>query len=1511
MAAKQEGGPAVRAKSKQKKEGVRWLRYGATILFLIVVLFGFYYLLYTNSRRELLDDYHLRVLGRAARNLETAVANLQSNVGHAPAGAERDARPAAGEPYEDALERALRSQVDKVNGASFVDLKREADLLREAELQPDDEGKPNKLYPEFEPAEVGTRATLDAAGTEPRLVLVTRFQVKDEGFFRARSEAPLRPLLQDVLPPGFEAVVLSRVDGEVLLQIGGARARLTRLPGPKPVKGKEAPPAEPGAEPGTALRVVVVAGVDHKSYLQPLEVDLAAASDAEQAEGASGDWVLCGLMPVSVFRAQALKISPTVVLTCLGVLMFAVLSLPFLKLRFLGRRAPLKALDVAVLGASSVVLGCLATLAVVDFAVYRRLEAERVERLVAVGDELRASARDEIDQLEQQLDALTAWFDPTGPRTDLLWELEFTGPEDPSAIDADGTEPAAGIDPGFHHPRFEMAFWMGSDGGQLDKRTIRAGNTPPVPVASREYFQRALRGELWDAHGQVGGEGGRYVQSIRSKTTGGVFGVLSKRVAPGRGADYSASVRALAERRAEAAARAATADPGAARTAEAGASVDDPAVASEAAAAVGEAASSEATLPVVAAIQARLGSVIEPVLPPGMGFAVVDTDGTVLFHSSPERNLREQLFEEVRDGETLAARVATRSSDVLRSTYRADSHLFRVLPMSGVPWSLVVFVEREMLRSLHFEVLTFTLLLLSSYLLVLALLAAWSGAAPSSSGRGVIALFWPAESHSRGYRTIALAAAVLIAHWGVVSLYQGALWGAVAGACVGGLALAFGFVVARAGESPGNLPRRPGRLALLAALGAAGFVLPAPYHACAHGLLLLFAFLSRRPRVLFGVLILLLAGWTLMQGDALEPVVAGSTLVTSALLAWLATVPRVVPPVPRAHWRRAYWAAWAGVLATLAVVPAFGFYRAVHDEAVVLFAKRDQTELAAALAERHRSLLDGYATAAVSPGTLELLERELRLVPASWDVEASGSPADADALGAAPDVVTGRGPAGDAAGRWLVARERVGEPPPVRPERRSAQPLMAMLGEVFGLHYNRLTRESRGLVADAVPEAGWSWSEAPDAEGGRRLWFRQQHYRAGTPLGRNPDLTRPPVDLQLGSRIAPLLGEPEGAPYWLLAAGVLAFLYAGVFRNAIARVFLMDTARPVFVRGRSASDESGTVRRLLVYPDPRMLAEIGQLPDRLELDTGELRHESVDALFARAVESGRRTIVLRSLQDGLDDPALAARKLELIQRLDARRDLGVVLISMVDPTYFLQREGSAAETNVVRLQWTRALEGFAKWSGAESAESADQRRRDYARRLREAEPQLEAGILAAIVEECWFDPQLQELGLQLAAQSWEQGEAAQVVEEVLERAEPRYRREWATCSTDEKIVLYHLAREGFANWQMGSTVRRLMRRGLIVEGPHLRLVNESLRRFALRAVRPRTVAEWEVEDGASEWTRLRGPLLLVLAALVAFFFYTQRQSFDEMLGMLAAVTTSIPVLLKIVGMTARGRTSEA
>jgi hypothetical protein len=141
----------------------------------------------------------------------------------------------------------------------------------------------------------------------------------------------------------------------------------------------------------------------------------------------------------------------------------------------------------------------------------------------------------------------------------------------------------------------------------------------------------------------------------------------------------------------------------------------------------------------------------------------------------------------------------------------------------------------------------------------------------------------------------------------------------------------------------------------------------------------------------------------------------------------------------------------------------------------------------------------------------------------------------------------------------------------------------------------------------------------------------------------------------------------------------------------------------------------------------------------------------------------------------------------------------------------------------------------------------------------------------------------------------------EILAEIEERASNYYEGLWASCSPVEKLALEHLAEDGFANYRDGKVVRRLIARGLVRRDPHLRLMNETFRRYVVSTVHRTEISQLEQDTQASAWDHFKKPFATILTLVLALFLTTQKERFDATVAIIVGATGVMPSLLKLAG----------
>lgn len=1325
------------------------------------------------------------------------------------------------------------------------------------------------------------------------------------------ARLPLPRLLGPALPDSdFDSVLLARTDGRVLFRLGGKGLNIVRLPieqKPTPAgRDADALGEAPDAPHGwyTTVTEIEVAGTRYKLFTQPLRLPINLRwRERRNADGTTGGrqnenvWVLAGLKSNGNFVTEAMAISPTILVAAFGVAVVALLALPYLKLRFLGRRDALHSHDLLVLTSALSIGTTIATFAVLE--TYARVSfGEAIDsRLKALSADISTAFHQEVACLDEQLRRLTAEHDPEHEH-DAESESDPDPDPDPEhdptrtrLLAREGEDDLLDA-----YPFIEMAYWVQRDGWQTSKWTVQDRTTALIPLDTRDYFiaARDLRFETknaGDCPRTADSSGpdptytkkGYYLESIRSRTTGVVSTVLAQRV------DDRAfgQIRTANEQPDE--------------------QPDEQPI-------------------VVAAALAPLLSVIEPTLPPGFEFAVIDVNGEIMLHSDSTRNLRENFFNELSNSLELRAAVWSRTTRPVRPPpasspgdaagyplepmdveYRARPYRAHLTRLEGTAWTLVSLYDVSAYHIARAEVLTFALAM--SLIYTVLLLGVFGVLHVARAGRDRVrgSLFhwmWPSADQRDTYVGILVFAAAVSLIWLLLQIFVSSALSVLLSALLGLATFLVCFETLRQ-EASGS--KRRSRLARIGAdtLGRLAARWPA---------------LASRHR------------------ERSEPSVAPQD-----------DDARIQIP------HRLYASCIMAVMVVLSVLPPIAFYRAANDEIMALFVMGDQLRWADRIHARSDRVAKRYNGVSMSDDAHKEIRGHLfpvlRGLGESWDMHPAGW-----------RVCLSKACTGSWYGKTADDRGHPDEAGGddcggLHPDDRCFfQPIAAMLGpELPGI-----VRESWEIRSIANEEnRRWhrhgpdivfvdkTLSEVPglglepeprqdDAPGPGAESEPEQNEAAGSEAGQNEaagseqDGRRPRLPESLSDDAALYLASPwpglalpgmDGRWLWvamLVGAAGLALWVA--IRKTVRLVFLTELRAPVFLPIRDWADLDGCRRALVLRSsldnEPRADSKrVFRIRAAQGLDAADI--EKPGEQPETAASAAAATIIVEDFHSGLWDPTVAKQRLALLEKLLAL-DCRVVVHSEVNPLhYFTMVAGDhfrgATEVRPELGRWAAALAPFVRCRNVPRKSAAT--RRVYKRlidarkgiRGTRAIGQAERKILKCLAAECWPNEHLEKIAMDLARREdlrelVVDGDDERLVKQVLDLAESHYRMLWSISGKDERMILYRLARNGFVSWRARELVRRLLHRGLIYLDRGPTLMNESFRQFVLGAELPEVFEVWTREEGVTPWARLRTPLIAMVVGIFLFLFATQPQLFRQSLAFTTAIVAVVPTFIKLLSL---------
>jgi hypothetical protein len=860
----------------------------------------------------------------------------------------------------------------------------------------------------------------------------------------------------------------------------------------------------------------------------------------------------------------------------------------------------------------------------------------------------------------------------------------------------------------------------------------------------------------------------------------------------------------------------------------------------------------------VAALTVPLISLTDALLPPGFGFAVIDEDGAVLFHSDTSHSLDEQFFLETDQHRRLRAASAARRAELVSVRYFGRDHRAYVAPIErplGSRWSLVTFSDKEPVRTVNIEWLLIALLLtviyVAIYLALCAVILLWR---PDYRAPWV----WPDPSREPHYQqlVVSYAAFAVVFAWAIHTFRDRALLA---------VALLLPFIV-----------------------WAATYVTLTRRHVS-----------SRARRVVTVGIGLVLAALLLasLRDEAARGVAAAAgVLACFALLAIGARLPVRFP----------YRAAATLLLVVTAVLPTLAFFKVAHAIQVESFIKYAQLDLARSLqrradAAKHELERLGAGGALVA-ASMTTLRRQLSVYDAFFFDTVVSTP---------PAGVQGCGPGAAGAAESDGENRRTELP-------KALEELLPYYSESsVGMRELLHDRSSDGawlwqrtngsITLQARAESGGDIvcvrSTVP------QVFALSGGLAADSPAGVLRLLLIGGVLVLVVGWVARFIARrvlliDVVAPLWArcglgIPTSPGTHLYirwlASDRRSSEASAdekCLIDVgtltaagADEWFTRQRDRLDQAPAGGKIVIDH------LVGLADPALNRRTLALIHDALDVQHRTVVLVSPLTpqALARRMADAAGSDAEATWRAwqEMLSRftmLDGARlvpaeppaapEAVTVAAATGQPAFAdpLVRPGLGAPTTPVTAVAPMVRRTIIRVDyGADHADPA----------VRSVWSEVEIALADASVS-VPFDRD-------------------QLFEEVGDRLDHYYRGLWSTCSHAEKRVLMHLALDGLINEKDRRTARVLLARGLVRKNPNVQIVDATFRQFIL-ARAASSEAGTLARERDSAWDHIRMPFLAAVLGICAFFFLTQRELFTTTMAVITALAGGIPAAVRVIGL---------
>jgi hypothetical protein len=1096
-------------------------------------------------------------------------------------------------------------------------------------------------------------------------------------------------------------------------------------------------------------------------------------SDEPKPDQKARKWVLCGMKSAAGLQWESLSISYIFIIWFTIIFFVVAMSSPILKILFLNHRERLRLRELGFLGLFLVLLTGVFTLSGLQLVEFP-LNDDTEPQLQQLGTRLSRAVRTELLQMRDQL---KLWCDDPNLAKDLNTGQvsEVIRNAKARTLKPIDKTPDAPV-----YPYITNAFWTNDEGHQIVKWSLSGYLTPMIDVSSLPIYTNQKTIYL-DGRGPA-----FYFDSIL----------------PPNKLEYLAAL--------------------AINTGDCVTTLPD---------IRGDMTGGTAFL------SAQPLSLIDPILPFGYGFALVDQTGLIIFHSDKTKNKRENFLQESDWSRQLySATFGHATPQSLPIKYLGRDYRAVVTPIPGIsqsPWSLIVYTDLTPARTVNLQVMTMASTL---FLWILAVpvvaMALW----------GIIhrpqfapEWLWPNRARVSAYGYLVYLYSLLIVSFLLLAFSGSGEQTVVACVAIPYLALLLTWWCFRLYPSSMEQPFAPNATSSLAAPAIVSMLGAIPF-LCA----------------------------LVLQWDHLKPL----------MFLLLFGIAGVVPLLNRPRHNLTNWFNHRYPVEPLAE----------EDSGLAqqgLTAYRNGYVLSVLLL----LLLVGVLTPAALFNASLNVERRLGIKQAQLHLASSlgarllraEEQCERGDLG--EKACAGFQPGGDAWAKLVfdpLFGDRVGLPVTEHSAAASGNELYSGWFQtlIYGLHhdYNDSAAEMLGVIRDRNVSASgdrfpdWSWTngDTPGRSPITLRWHGIQLLKSDDPAAARKSVpaSMAEKDLLIQSPVPAI--KHVGASGFAVAAGVM--LVIGILFWTLARKMFLFHVAPMRITGaREVAEAIHEGRNIVVLLPPVSDWRLDAPKWTLDLATVASEPDWAEAFNLDKVPLNA-VVEIRHFESSTNNVEIDNQKFILLQRLLAKEQLQLAVV-MIVPASSKDYRRMFPAFEVIDLRdepfyWLKQYEGPAQeliWK--------------------------ECGPLAAL----W------PIGAQLAKDIRNEPVHSEdtIASEILERADPYYHLIWKECSKEQKFVLSQLAQDGIPNPTNGRAIGQLMRRGLIVKAPQFRIMNESFRRFLASAATTQLKREWLNDSRRTGWGKLHGAFFTTMIILGAFLLTTQNVLWQSSA---AYVTTALGAL---------------
>jgi hypothetical protein len=372
-------------------------------------------------------------------------------------------------------------------------------------------------------------------------------------------------------------------------------------------------------------------------------------------------WYIDGMIENANFQSEKKSLGTWFVIIMFILFIFIVLSFPVLRLFLMSPVEQMHRSNLFLAGTSVVLGSSLITILLISMLSNSEIQSIRKQRLKTLADTVHKEFVNELNSIYEQMKYYDS-LDSVYFNNDILLADSIIRKKDSLVYLPQ------------KYTNYKTMFWMDGQGQQLQEFKMRQSPENLINLSYRDYFKNK---DGWQLPGcnNTNSHCRFMIESIYSNTSGDALAAVSTR-STGKKRFFNETV-------------------------------------------------SNDTLyqPASMAMTAPMYSVMDPVLPKGYSFSIIDQEGKVWFHSNKHRNLQENLLAECSHNSKLESAIFSRTPESIRLSYQNKDYRVYILPIRNIPLFIVAMEESSLINSYNSTIVTLSFLFVFAFLLLIGIQA--------------------------------------------------------------------------------------------------------------------------------------------------------------------------------------------------------------------------------------------------------------------------------------------------------------------------------------------------------------------------------------------------------------------------------------------------------------------------------------------------------------------------------------------------------------------------------------------------------------------------------------------------------------------------------------------------------------------------------------------------------------------------------------------------------------------